>query len=392
MRAPSFPSSVRSLSISLLVALASACDAPSVRPPHSIEARSASHSTNSGARTENVILVLVDGLRWQEVFSGADRTCIDAMQDDSARARVEREYWRDDRSDRRGALMPFLWSTIAHDGQVFGNVERRSSVRCANGLKFSYPGYSEMIVGFSDARIDSNAKRENPNASVLEWLAAKPAFRDRVAAVGVWDVLPSILRSNRCGFFVHAGFESLELMPMTPTASLLNELQSEIDGPWDSMPHDAFAFHAALEVLDARKPRVLWLTFGETDEWAHSGDYARYLDATRRTDAFLARLWQALQARPEYRDRTTLLVSTDHGRGNGPRWTDHGKDVDGAEQIWIAALGPDTHASGERADVGELTQGQIAATLAALVGEDWCRAEPRAAAPIADLLAPKRAR
>lgn len=347
--------------------------APAVSAPH-------------GRRTENVVLVLFDGLRWQEVFAGAERARIDAIGDEAQRERVRREFWRDGASDRRTALMPFLWTKIAREGQVLGNVERGSSVRCENGLKFSYPGYSEMIVGFHDPRIDSNAKRENPNASVLEWLHAKPAFAGRVAVVGVWDVVPSIVRSNRSGFFVHAAFEPLEVTPMTRAAQLLNELRSDVGSPWDSMPYDAFAFHAAREVLDAQRPRVMWITFGETDEWAHAGDYARYLDAARRTDAFVARLWDALQAQPQYRDRTTLLVSTDHGRGDGPRWTDHGEDVDGAEQIWIAALGPDTLALGERANASEHTQGQIAATLAALLGEDWCEAEPRAAAPIENIV------
>ncbi|MFN0241954.1 MAG: alkaline phosphatase family protein [Planctomycetota bacterium] len=369
------------------IAAPTLCACHVAREPDRASPESVVASAPHGRRTENVVLVLFDGLRWQEVFAGADAERIDAIGDEAERERVRREYWRDDVSDRRAVLMPFLWTQIATEGQVFGNVERGSSVRCANGLKFSYPGYSEMVVGFHDPRIDSNAKRENPNASVLEWLHGKPAFAGQVAVVGVWDVVPSIVRAQRSGLFVHAAFEPLELTPMRPTARLLNELRSDVTSPWDSMPYDAFAFHTAREVLDARSPRVLWVTFGETDEWAHAGDYARYLDAARRTDEFVARLWVALQAHARYRDRTTLLVSTDHGRGDGPRWTDHGKDVDGAEQIWIAALGPDTPALGERGDTPALTQGQIAATLAALLGEDWCGAEPRAAGAIRSIVA-----
>lgn len=361
-----------------------ACHATGEQGPATAQATVA--SAQHGRRTDNVVLVLFDGLRWQEVFAGAEAERIDAIGDEAQRERVRREFWRDDVSDRRAVLMPFLWKRIAREGQVLGNVERGSSVHCSNGLKFSYPGYSEMVVGYHDPRIDSNAKRENPNASVLEWLHEKPAFAGQVAVVGVWDVVPSIVRANRSGLFVHAAFEPLELTPMTPTARLLNEMRSDVPSPWESMPYDAFAFHTAREVLTARRPRVLWVTFGETDEWAHAGDYARYLDAARRTDAFVARLWDELQAHAQYRDRTTLLVSTDHGRGDGPRWTDHGKDIEGAEQIWIAALGPDTPALGELGDTPAYTQGQIAATLAALLGEDWCGAEPRAAGVIPSIV------
>jgi len=57
-----------------------------------------------------------------------------------------------------------------------------------------------------------------------------------------------------------------------------------------------------------------------------------------------------------------------------------------AGRIWIGILGPDTPPLGERSDCGEVTQGQVAATVASLLGEDWCAAEPRAAPPIADAI------
>jgi len=72
------------------------------------------------------------------------------------------------------------------------------------------------------------------------------------------------------------------------------------------------------------------------------------------------------------------VIATDHGRGDGPRWTDHGKSVPEAEFIWIAVMGPDTPARGLRNDVTAGTQSQIAATIAALLGYDYRAAVPRA--------------
>ena len=90
---------------------------------------------------------------------------------------------------------------------------------------------------------------------------------------------------------------------------------------------------------------------------------------------------------PQYQGKTTLIFSTDHGRGEGlSDWRDHGEKVKGAEFIWMGFLGPDTPALGERADVAAVTQGQVAATLAALLGEDYPAAVPKAAKPIADVL------
>jgi hypothetical protein len=92
-------------------------------------------------------------------------------------------------------------------------------------------------------------------------------------------------------------------------------------------------------------------------------------------------LWQQIQSSAHYKDRTTLIIATDHGRGSGPvEWKEHGTDQKGSNNIWIAVIGPDTAPLGERRAVPAVTQAQIAATIAELVGEDY-RAFNRNAAP-----------
>ncbi|MCY2959385.1 MAG: alkaline phosphatase family protein [Planctomycetota bacterium] len=338
--------------------------------------------------TQNAVLVLVDGLRWQEVFHGADRALIEHekgnVKDQEA---LLRAYWREDASARRAALMPFFWETIATHGQILGDRDAGSPVDVTNGLKFSYPGYSEMLVGFHDPRIDSNAKKPNPNVTVLEFLHGRPGFAGKVAAFGVWDVVPSIVNRERCGFYVNAGFEPVSIAPISPEQALLNRLKTDLPKQWESMPQDAIGFRAMLEYFKAHAPRVLYFTFGETDEFAHEGRYDHYLDAARRTDGFVRELWTTIQSMPSHRGRTTLIVAADHGRGRGPDdWSKHNQDVDGAEEIWIAVLGPDTAALGARRDAGPSTQAQIAATLAAALGEDYGAFQPRAAQPLAGVL------
>jgi arylsulfatase A-like enzyme len=127
---------------------------------------------------------------------------------------------------------------------------------------------------------------------------------------------------------------------------------------------------------------VLYVMLGETDEWAHEGRYDLYLDAAFRSDRFLARLWDTLQSLPRYANQTTLVVTTDHGRGaTATDWTDHGRKVPAAEATWMAAIGPGVPALGVR-DAVTVTTSQIAATIAALVGEDFRKAAPGAAPPL----------
>src|SRR5215208_147059 len=97
-------------------------------------------------KAENVLVVTLDGFRWQELFSGADEALMETKAGGVRDlAGLKRRYWRDTAAARREALMPFFWGTVARRGQVFGNPARKAAARSTNGLKFSYPGYSEMF-------------------------------------------------------------------------------------------------------------------------------------------------------------------------------------------------------------------------------------------------------
>jgi phosphopentomutase len=143
--------------------------------------------------------------------------------------------------------------------------------------------------------------------------------------------------------------------------------------------------YSALEYLHTRKPRFLYLAYGETDELAHDGKYGHYLRVARQFDQFVAELWATVQSHKHYRGKTTLLISTDHGRGPGKLWTDHGEKTPDAEYIWIAALGPGVPARGEMTGHPPVTQGQIAASAAALLGYKFQSFDARIAAPLPSL-------
>ncbi|MEO8351082.1 MAG: alkaline phosphatase family protein [Chthoniobacteraceae bacterium] len=144
---------------------------------------------------------------------------------------------------------------------------------------------------------------------------------------------------------------------------------------------------AALDVIERDPPRILYINYGETDEWAHARRYDRYLEAARRVDRWLRELWETLQSIEQYRGTTTLIVTTDHGRGiEAKDWTSHGAEVPRSGEWWIAVMGPDTRPLGERKNCGSVTQAQTASTLAAFLGEDFRTAELKAAPPISDVL------
>ena len=330
-----------------------------------------------------IVLVTLDGLRWQEVFGGAQEKLFDERAGGVRDLPALRErYRRDTPEARREALMPFLWGVMARQGQVFGDAQAGSPAKLTNGKKFSYPGYSEMLCGFPDPRIDSNRKVPNPNVTVLEWLNRRPEFEGKVAAFGTWDVLYSIVNVERSKVPVVAGWAPFADEPLTAEEKAVNALLPEMPRIWPDNAFDLVTTTGALAYVRKHKPRVLYVMLGETDEWAHGRRYDLYLDSATRGDAFLRRLWETLQSMPEYAGNTSLIVTTDHGRGDTKlNWTDHGEDVEGAEFIWTAVIGPRIEPLGVRKNV-QTTQSQIAATVAALVGEDYHSAEPKSAPPL----------
>lgn len=334
-------------------------------------------------KTENVILVTLDGLRWQEMFGGLDSRLanqnIGLVRDTRS---LRERFKRDTPEEQREALLPFFWSTLVNEGQIWGDPDSKSTVMLENDQVFSYPGYNEILSGFPDPEIKSNAKKQNPNVTVLEWINQHNGFEGRVEAFCSWDVFPYIINEERSGIPVNAGWEHFEDMGDAALQKTLNTVTDEMGHFWPGIRIDWITHEGALDAMRHRKPRLLYVGYGETDDWSHDGRYDMYLDAANRTDRYIQDLWETAQSIPEYAGKTSIVITTDHGRGDEhPDWKSHGTSIEGAKQIWFAVIGPDTPAKGI-VKKGAIVQGQTAATVAALLGLDYTEANPKARPPV----------
>jgi len=340
-------------------------------------------------RTENIVLITVDGLRPTELFGGMDPT----MLADPKRSGIESVesvralYHRDSPGTRREALLPFFWGELARRGVVLGNRQRGSPALLRNPLRFSYPGYAELLVGEPQESVTSNDRVRIGTPTILEFVAAKLGLgREDVAVFASWDVFSFIACHEEGRLFSNCGYEMMPEHMCDPEMLLVNRLQAEVSTPWDTVRHDAVTARLGLGYLRRYRPRFLYLAFGETDDWAHERRYDRVLAAARLFDDTLRELWRTLESIPQYRGRTTLVITTDHGRGRTlDDWTDHGKDVAGAEDIWVAIIGPDTPDIGEVENAPVVYLGDVAATILRLLELDVEEFNPRAgpAIPIA---------
>ena len=314
-----------------------------------------------------LFIITLDGFRWEEMYRGADSAIITDPESNTDTSLAKALYWDTSADQRRKKLLPFCWSVIARQGELFGNRDYGNRVNVANPYALSYPGYSELLTGDVDYTIYGNDKTRNSNKNVLQLLNKSEAYAGKVAAFTSWDVFPYILNDKRSGIYVNSDVDTIKFK--SPQLDLINDIQFLTTRPIGVRP-DVLTYIAGREYLKAYKPKVLYIAFDETDDFAHGGEYDQYLKSAHAEDGMIKDLWNTLQSMPQYKGKTSMIVATDHGRGdqNKDQWRDHGQKVPDASQIWLAVIGPDTRALGEVKDSEQLYQRQLATTIAALLG------------------------
>lgn len=135
---------------------------------------------------------------------------------------------------------------------------------------------------------------------------------------------------------------------------------------------DELSVFVAIRLMRQLAPSLLWVTLHDIDI-AHSGTFSLYIDGIQRCDRLCAELWRAIQADPEYKDRTTMFVLPDFGRdsdidagGNG--FQHHRTGDERSRTTWMMALGP-----GARQNVivdRPVESVDLVPTLGALLGFD----------------------
>ena len=294
-----------------------------------------------------LFIITLDGLRWQEVFNGADSALLNDPAYTADAGNTKALYWAAKKEERRKKLMPFFWNVLSQAGELFGNRTYGNFMNVSNPYALSYPGYNELLTGEVDLTIFNNGKTANRNLTVLDMLNASPLYRNRVAAFSSWDAFPYILNKEKSSIFMNTGFEELE-GNLSATEAMINTLQSEMEDRKNTR-YDELTYLACKEYIQKTKPSVVFLSLGGTDEAAHQKKYDVYLQQANNADRMIGELWQYLQTQPEYAGKTTFVITTDHGRGSSTdTWHSHGLLVNGSSQTWMGLIGRSIPAGGER--------------------------------------------
>ena len=277
-----------------------------------------------------VVLVTIDGARWQEVFDGSD-TELSLFKKRPA-------------SD----LVPNLDRLVRERGAAIG-APGRGLIRATGPNFISLPGYTEILTGRASIGCQSNGCKTIEVPTVLD---EAHAAGGSVAVFGSWEVLDRAVSARPGSFLVSCGRSNDPGINPWP-------------GDGDFRP-DRLTAQLALEHLEAQRPDVLYISLGEPDEYGHRNDYAGYLRALAYADGVVGRIFEALDRMGPRGARTHVFVTADHGRSRD--FKGHGGWAPESARVWLFAAGPSITARGRVVSTRERHLADIAPTLRSIAG------------------------
>ncbi|UHO37915.1 alkaline phosphatase family protein [Chryseobacterium capnotolerans] len=267
-------------------------------------------------QTKNVILLVVDGPRISETWEAANKENI----------------------PNRVSLL--------NQGVFISNFKN-------NGTTNTNPGHSAMCSGVYE-NIKNNGTELPGFPSVMQqWLKFTGADKTKA--------------------WVIASKDKLEVLNDCKLADWKGKFQPSVDcgvsGNGSGYRDDLVTMTKTKEVMAKYSPNVMVINLKDVDSYGHANNWNEYIKAIKTTDASIKEIWDYIQSLPAYKDKTTLIVSNDHGRHidvNGG-FAEHGDDCAGCRHIEFFAMGPDFKKNAI-ISTGNYEQIDIASMMAELLG------------------------
>ena len=231
---------------------------------------------SSCAVSQNAFIVVIDGARYSETFAKGDTN------------------------------MPRLWNDLRPQGTVFTSFRNE-------GRTVTCPGHAAFLTGeYEDLENDGSERPHHP--TVFEYFRA-----DKKAPEG--------------SCYAVAGKPKLSVLTYSTDGAFGEKFGAKFASP-DHMS-DTATWRLLQTIMDAEHPRLVIVNFPSVDVAGHDSDWTGYLRSIREADSLVFLLWNKIQADPFYRDKTTMFVSSDHGRHDDPHggFQHHGCPCEGCRHI-----------------------------------------------------------
>lgn len=241
-------------------------------------------------KTQRVIIVVVDGPRYQETWEAG------------------------------GKYIPMRFQ-LATQGVLFKNFTN-------DGITLTNPGHTAICTGIYQ-NIDNGGNHYPENPSIFQYYLKQ-----------------SGLPNSKCQIITSK--DKLHVLSNCNYVAWKDQFRPEFDcgnnGPNSGYRDDYTTFQHALATLNSKHPDICLIQFKEPDASAHQGNWAGYLDGIRNTDQYVSSIWNFIQKDPYYAGITALFVTNDHGRHSDTTldgFVSHGDSCSGCRKIELFAIGPD---------------------------------------------------
>lgn len=336
-------------------------------------------TTFSVPSTQNLVVITLDGLRWQEVYGEEDV--------------LDKNY-------------------LSQYGSLFGDRNYGNKVNVANPSRLSHPGYHEIFTGNTTAITSNNPNIYSPHKSVFEYINEQPGYGGiNVQAFGIAWFVRSVFRMEESTFpiytpgmldvndavydfddLIDTDFTDPDIIEQYDPEGNMAEIEEEIadlkpqieqyggDNILDYNEEAELLLYAmGKQSMKRTHPKVTYFQFGMTDNYAHQNDFNTYLKAGRNVSVFIKDLIDYIEQDNFYANNTTILITTDHGRGS-ETWQNHGGGVEGSDESWFMLLSPNVE-NGIVNTPEQYYSEQLAQTMAKMIGLNYT-AEHEIAEPV----------
>lgn len=345
--------------------------------------------------TKKLVVITLDGVRWQEIFRGADSTLLA----DYGSEQGKELFWSEDKEIRKERL--FDTDYFANHGSLYGNRDKNSPVYVKNSHRISYPGYHEIFTG-NIGGVSSNAATENPHETLFEYINRQPDYNEvtDVQVYAMWKRMRELFRvqSSQLMLFTPMQIEygqpkeTISLMHWMSEnfrqnlegkdidefdvgyediISTFNDLHGDLlpfgGNILESVKTELLLYATGKEFMKKTNPKAAYFQFSMSDKFGHSGKYDEHLKSIHNVSVFIKDLIQYVENDPFYAGETSIFITTDHGRGIGGNWKKHGSHVSRSDEIWFTLINPEEPAKGEVSDTEQYFQIQFAPTMGELI-------------------------
>jgi hypothetical protein len=254
-------------------------------------------------KIKRVLFITVDGVRWQDVF-------------------LDHSHFSK------------LWSKYASSARIYGEPNSKNTMQVAS-IAISLPSYQSMTSGSVQPCPQNDCGRITV-PTFPELLVKKLGFQPKdVATISSWLTLQDAIESEQGVTFTNCGTVPM-VDPVThqpdEVMDAINKVQTP-HHPWMDTRQDKYTLAQALHYLEKYQPRFLWVYLGDADDFAHEDNLPAYNEALAIADDGIDQLLQMLK-KLNIDEETLVIVTTDHGRGNGPDWIEHGEEYPESTPTW----------------------------------------------------------